>query len=165
MLKTLTLAAATVTSGLAAGLFYTYSYSIMVGLGRSDDRTFVTAMQWFNATITNVWFAIAFVGAPLLIVASGALHLRGGGGALPWIVAALVLYLAVVGITAGVHIPLNTALAAAGDPASLSAADLAGVRERFESTWVRWNVVRSVGSIAAFACCTWALVISSRALP
>lgn len=163
MLKTLTLTAATVTSGLAAGLFYTYSYSIMVGLGRSDDRTFVTAMQWFNATIGNVWFAIAFVGAPLLILASGVLHRRDGGGALPWIVAALVLYVAVVVITAVVNVPLNNELAAAGDPAAI--ADLAAVRERFEASWARWNVVRSAGSIAAFGCCTWALVVSSRALP
>lgn len=29
--------------------------------------------------------------------------------------------------------------------------DLAAVRERFEAPWVRWNLVRTVASVAAFA--------------
>src|ERR671916_3351001 len=40
-----TLVAATVAMGLLAGLFYSYACSVMPGLSRTDDRTFVSGMQ------------------------------------------------------------------------------------------------------------------------
>ena len=33
------------------------------------------------------------------------------------------------------------------------------VRERFEATGVRWNLVRAVVSTAAFGCLAWALAL------
>ena len=62
---TATLVAATITNGLMAGLFAAYSYAVMPGLGRTDDRTFVEAMQQTNAAILNGWFGICFGGALL----------------------------------------------------------------------------------------------------
>ena len=44
LLRTGALIAATVAMALLAGLFYTFAMSVMVGLRRTDDRTFVTAM-------------------------------------------------------------------------------------------------------------------------
>ena len=156
--RTISLFAATLTMGLAAGLFYVYSYSIMPGLARTDDRTFVSAMNRLNEAITNGWFAISFGGAVLFTALATALHFGSGQrSVLPWLVAALVLYLAVLVITFAVNIPLNDELLR-GD----HAADLAAVRERFEGTWVRWNVVRSIGSVGAFGCLLWALVQHGR---
>jgi uncharacterized membrane protein len=84
-----------------------------------------------------------------------------GHDALPWIVAALVLYLAAFVITIAVNVPLNDAIKAAGDPDRIS--DLAGVRERFdEARWAAWNLVRVVTSLGAFACLAWALVVFGR---
>lgn len=37
--------------------------------------------------------------------------------------------------------------------------DQPAVRERFEVTWVRWNLVRAVVSTAAFGCPAWALAL------
>ena len=56
--------------------------------------------------------------------------------------------------------PLNDQLQAAGPVDRI--ADLAGVRARFEPTWVRWNIVRAVLNSAAFGCLTWALVVHGR---
>src|SRR5215207_6169492 len=81
---------------------------------------------------------------------------------LPWIVAALVLYAASLLITISFNVPLNNELNAAGDPDHI--ADLAAVRERFEASWVRWNIARAVASTAAFGCLIWALVLHGRAL-
>ncbi|WP_433248026.1 DUF1772 domain-containing protein [Streptosporangium sp. CA-135522] len=162
MLKSATLVAATLTTGLIAGLFYAYACSVMLGLGKTDDRTFIRAMQWINVKILNGWFLIAFMGAPVLIVAAGVLHLDGNGrSALPWIVAALVLYGVTLGATFAVNVPLNDRLAAAGDPDGI--ADLAAVREAFEATWNRWNIVRAVSSTGAFGCLVWALVLHGGA--
>ena len=161
MFRTGSLVAAAITTGLAAGLFYAYSYSVMPGLGRTDDRTFVMGMQRINEAILNGWFALCFAGALVFTALAAALHIpRDGRSVLPWIVAALVLYLAVLVITFTVNVPLNDQLNAAGDPDR--AADLAAVRERFEATWVRWNHVRTVGNLAALGCLLWALVLHGR---
>lgn len=151
------LLAAALTTGLSAGLFYAYFFSVMPGLGATDDRTFVGAMQSINIKILNGWFVVAFLGPLVFTVLAGALHVDSRWrSVLPWIVAALVLYLLTLLITFGANVPLNNALAAAGEPDGI--ADLAAVRQRFEDGWVRWNVARTVTSIAAFGCLAWALV-------
>ncbi len=108
LLRTGALIAATVAMALLAGLFYTFAMSVMVGLRRTDDRTFVTAMQWINATITNGCFAISFFGSVVLSAFAAVLHLGGDGRpVVPWIVAALVSYVATFVITMAVNVPLN----------------------------------------------------------
>jgi uncharacterized membrane protein len=160
VLKAASLLGATVTMGLVAGVFALYAHTIMPGLKSTDDRTFVTAFQSIDRAIINPWFmAGGFVGALILTVLA-ALANRGED-ALPWIVAALILYLVAVVITIAVNVPLNDAIKAAGDPDRIR--DLAGVRERFHETrWAAWNLVRVVTSTAAFACLAWALVEYGR---
>lgn len=81
VLRGATLLTATVAMGLSAGLFYTFSVGVMPGLGRTDARTFVIAMQQINVAILNPWFLLAFLGAPALTIVAGALHLRADGRA------------------------------------------------------------------------------------
>ena len=159
MARSATLVAAAVAMGLMAGLFAAFSYAVMPGLGRTDDRTFVGAMQSINSAILNGWFALAFGGALVLSGIAAVLHLgRGHRAPLPWILAGLALYVLVLVITMGVNVPLNDKLAAAGAVDRI--ADLAEVRARFEATWVRWNVVRALASTAALGCLAWALRLS-----
>ncbi|GAA1041901.1 DUF1772 domain-containing protein [Virgisporangium ochraceum] len=151
-----TLVAAAITLGLSAGLFYTYSASVMLGLGRSDDRTFVQAMQNINVAIINPWFMAHFMGALVLTALAAALHLpKDGRAVLPWILLALALYLVAIVVTGTQNVPMNNALAAAGTdtPAALAAA-----REAFEGPWVRWNIVRTVASTGSLGAIVWALV-------
>jgi uncharacterized membrane protein len=162
-LETATLIAATLTMGLMAGIFSVFAHAIMPGLGRTDDRTFVGAFQSIDKAIINPWFMPAFMGALVLTGLAALLRLFGDRGAvLPWLVAAFVLYLAVVVITMGVNVPLNDALQQAGSPDEI--ADLAAAREQFdEPRWARWNVIRALASTAAFGCLMWALVLYGRA--
>jgi uncharacterized membrane protein len=162
LLRGVALIAATMTVGLMAGVFCLYANTIMPGLGRTDDRTFVGAFQSIDRAIINPLFLGTFVGALVLTGLAVALHLGGDGRpVLPWVVAAFVLYLAIFVITLRVNVPLNDGLKAAGDPDRI--ADLAAVRERFdEARWVRWNLTRAVASTAAFGCLAWALVLYGR---
>jgi uncharacterized membrane protein len=89
------LVAAAITLGLSAGLFYTYSASVMLGLGRSDDRTFVQAMQNINVAIINPWFMAHFLGALFFTGVAAAVHLpKESRPVLPWILVALVAWAA-----------------------------------------------------------------------
>lgn len=87
------LCTATVASGLVAGLFYAFSVSVMRGLGRTGDSTFVEAMQNVNVAILNGWFALAFVGAPLSTSLAAVLHLDDGTTQQTWILLAWALLL------------------------------------------------------------------------
>ena len=152
--RTVLLLSATLTMGFAAGAFALYAHAIMPGLRNTDDHAFVAAFQSMDRAIINPWFmAGGFVGALLFTLAAAVSHL--GRAALPWILAALALYLIAVVITIAVHVPLNDAIKAAGNADRIH--DLTGVRERFhEGRWVAWNLVRVATATAAFACLVWA---------
>jgi uncharacterized membrane protein len=157
------LVAATITMGLITGAFALYAHTIMPGLGKTDDRTFVGAFQSMDRAIINPWFMVfGFVGALVFTGLAGALHLSADvRSVLPWIAVAFALYLVVFVITIAVNVPLNDALKAAGAPDRIT--DLAAVREQFnEAKWVAWNLVRTAASTAAFGCLTWALVQYGR---
>lgn len=156
------LLAATITTGLLAGLFYAFSVAIMPGLRRADDHTFVTAMRRINVAILNGWFVLGFVGAPVLTaLAAGAYLFADPAPALGWIVAAFALELLTLGVTVAVNIPLNNALERAG--ASEQAAGLAAARAHFEVPWARWNLLRAVASSGALGCLAWALMAHGAA--
>lgn len=164
-LRAASLLAATLSMGYVASVFSCYASVIMPGLRRTDDRTFVTGFQRLDAAITRPLFLVfGFLGALLFTGLAGLLQLGADPRpALPWIVAAFVLYLVAFVITIAVHVPLNNGIRDAGDPARI--ADLAAVRAAFrEATWVGWNRVRSVVAMIAFGCLTWALVEFGRAL-
>src|SRR3954453_22642201 len=98
MLKTLVLLGATLTMGLAAGVFALYAHTVMPALKTLDDRTFVASFQALDRAIINPWFMLGgFAGA--LVLTAGAALTQRGEAALPWILIALGLYLIAVVIT------------------------------------------------------------------
>ena len=163
ILRDAVLIAATLTTGLMAGVFGINSNAIMPGLRRTDDRTFVAAFQSVDRAIINPAFMATFLGALVLTALAAALHLGDGRPLLPWIMAALILYLVVFVVTIRVNVPRNNEIKAAGDVDRI--ADLHGVRERFhEARWIRWNHLRAFASILAFALLAWTLIESGQAL-
>ena len=164
VLREVVLIAATMTMGLMAGVFGIYGNAIMPGLRRTDDRTFVAAFQSIDRAIINPVFMVTFVGALAFTALAALLHVTGDQRPmLPWIGAALVLYLFVFVITIGVNVPRNNEIKAAGDVDRMT--DLRGVRERFdEARWVRWNHLRTFASTVAFGLLAWALVESGKTL-
>lgn len=160
-LRTSVLVLATLTTGLAAGVFVHWWDTIMPGLSNVDDRAFVASYQALYDAINNPLFIGAeFTGALLLTGLAAVLCRRQEQRqVLVWVVVALVCYLAVWVITFGV--PLNGELKTPGELDS--DADFAAVRAQFdEAKWAAWNSVRALASTIAFGCLTWALVTHSR---
>ncbi|MFJ9363301.1 DUF1772 domain-containing protein [Nocardia sp. NPDC101769] len=157
--RTAALVAATLTTGLIAGVFYAYATSVMTALGQSDDRTFVDVMQKINVVIINPWFMLGFMGTVGFTVLAAALHLgKDNRTALIWIGVALALNVIAFCVTSGLNVPLNNQLANAGDVGQIQ--DLAAVRSQFESSWVAWNIVRAVLHTLAFLALTGALFVA-----
>ncbi|WP_341718480.1 anthrone oxygenase family protein [Micromonospora sp. FIMYZ51] len=149
------LTGATLTTGLVAGLFFAYACSVMPGLAATDDRTLVGTMQSINRKIINGWFLSVFLGGPLL-VAVAVIGYAGAGAVFWWLLAGLLCHLVTLGVTGRCNVPLNNQLDAAGPVDQIT--DLAAVRRGFEDTWVRWNLVRTLSSVAAFGCLIGALL-------
>jgi uncharacterized membrane protein len=146
------LAASTVVVGLMEGFFYAYACSVMVGLDRVDDRTFIVTMQWINATVRNAAFAPAFFGSLVLTTAAAVVAVVFARSNRGWIVAAAGLYAAAFLVTLTLNVPLNSQLAAAGPADQIN--DLAAVRAAYGGPWVRWNLLRTgltLGSLTALS--------------
>ncbi|WP_203817985.1 anthrone oxygenase family protein [Paractinoplanes ferrugineus] len=139
------LLAATITTGMMAGLFYAYSISVMPALRGADAAVLVEVMQRINRAITNGWFFLCFAGALVFSAAATVLYAIDGPAEvlLPTAIG-LVLYAGQLVLTAGLHIPLNNALEAAGS------ADPAAARRAFEPRWVRWNHARTLLCTGSF---------------
>jgi uncharacterized membrane protein len=149
------LIAATISTGLVAGLLYGFACAVMPGLRQVDDATFVSVFRAINRRIINGWFLIAFVGSPVLIIATGVAQFLVGGEQ-PWAPLAAAAALTVISsaITGRVNVPLNNTLDAAGSD------DPARVRSAFAIRWRRANIARSAASTASFGALIWAIAIS-----
>jgi uncharacterized membrane protein len=148
--RALTLAGATFTTGLVAGVFYAYAVSVNLGLAEQPDAGYVAAMQAINERIQNPLFFASFFGAVLFLLAALAAHFPRPRSGRFWLVTlACALY---IGggflLTVFVNVPLNEQLARVA--ANASPGELAGARAAYEGPWDFWNGVRAVLSSLAF---------------
>ncbi|MGH2713423.1 MAG: DUF1772 domain-containing protein [Thermoleophilaceae bacterium] len=152
------LGAAVIAMGLFAGLFYTFTATVMPGLTAADDRTLVDAMQQM---IDKPVFPLTFLGAGALATVALVQARRFGSAKIAgWLVAGLAFYAVTAVITFAIHVPLNEELKEAGDPARIE--NLAAVRDDFVTPWVAWDIIRTLASTAAFGSLVWALVLRGR---
>lgn len=137
-------------SGLMAGLFFAYSNSVMPALARMPATQGIAAFNHVNVVIYNPLFLTIFTGTAVLALLLIAGALLGWTARPGWVLAGNALYLiGNVAVTAGINLPMNEALAAAGADGANSAALWATHLDR----WVVWNHVRALacaGALAAF---------------
>ncbi len=144
-----TLLAATILSGLFAGFFGTYTFSVTRGLAEVDDATYVESFQAINNTIRNPWFALVFFGsAPATLLALMVVR-KTHRRCTALLAAGLGLLVLTMAITFAGSIPLNDSLGLV-DASSQQAAGEA--RGDFEDEWNTLNSARTVTSVLGFAC-------------
>ena len=142
---------------LATGFILLFAIVVMPGIGTLSDRDFLRAFQVIDRVIQNSQplFILVWAGsvAALLIAALlGFRQLEGISRIL--IIVAAVLYIVGVQLPTGtVNIPLNNRVQAL-DLNALDEAAQATERQRFETRWNRWNIIRT-----AFASSTSILLL------
>jgi uncharacterized membrane protein len=146
--RTISLFAALLTTGLMAGLYLAFSIAVLPGIARSDDSTFVAAMRGMNAAILNPVFGLVF-GGPLVFGLAAVITRLPDEEGIGWTASALVLYVVTLVITGVVNVPLNNRLDSTEPPEA--------ARALFERRWIRWNVVRTVVCVGSFVALALAL--------
>lgn len=148
---------ATVTA-LIAGLFYAYSCSVVLGLGKLSDSEYLKSMQSINREILNPVFFLSFMGTAFLLPISTFLY-RGQNLVFILLLMATLAYLiGVFGVTMFGNVPLNDQLDKF-DIVNSSAEAIKEMRNNFERKWNFLNNIRTVFSVITIVltvcACIW----------
>jgi len=141
----------TLFTGIMAGLFFAWSFSVMNGLAKVGDKEFIIAMQSMNKSIQNPIFFIFFFGTAVLLPISTYLGYNKTSNGTFWLllIATLLYWIGVMGVTVLRNIPLNMMLDVFTTE-SKSVEEMGLLRQQFELRWSNWNLVRVFSSMAAF---------------
>ncbi len=132
---------------LMAGLFFSYSCSVVIGLGKLNDREYISSMQSINKAIQNPVFFLVFFGALVLLPVTAYMHYgKPVATGFRLLMAATVIYIiGVFAVTALGNIPLNNSLEKF-DLLQASKEMIAAQRAAFENRWNNLNLVRTLSS-------------------
>ncbi len=147
---------ATLLTGISAGFFSTYQYSVTRALEQVDDAVYVATFQAINASVRSAEFAIVFFGSLVALVVA-VIAYRSSRTARVLLVAATVSYIILFAITFSIHVPLNEALAI------VDVNTQAGIgRLEFESRWNEMHLIRTLAGVMAFVFTTLALTFHNK---
>ena len=138
-------------SGLIAGLLYSYSCSVNIGLNVLPDQQYLKAMQSINRAIQNPYFFICFMGLLLLFpIALWSFYQQHSTVSLYlMLIAASLYFIGVFGITVFGNVPLNDKL----DQFVISSAskdEISAMRQAFEISWNKFHFIRTISAILSF---------------
>ncbi|QBA23551.1 DUF1772 domain-containing protein [Chryseobacterium indologenes] len=157
-MTTLVLIITAVLTALIGGLFYAYSCSVVLGLGKLSDTEYLRAMQNINKEILNPVFFMSFMGTLVFLPLSTFL-LRGQQPVFIFLLLATLAYLiGVFGVTVVGNVPMNDTLAKFDISGSTTEA-IRQMRENFENRWNFLNNIRTVFSVISIlfvvCACVW----------
>lgn len=148
---------------LITGLWYAYSCSVNLGLGKLPDREYLMGMQSINREILNPVFFATFMGTLLLLPVCT--WLNYGNPRFVFLLAASAIYIiGVFGVTIGGNVPLNNALEAFNIHSS-SAQEILGLRLKFEQPWNKLHQIRTFASLICLILVLVACINNPPAVP
>lgn len=130
-----------VLAAVVGGFYFAFSAVVMPALRRRPAAEAGPAMVAINVQAVRAPFMIVFFGAAIAAIAVLVVSVPDVQSGIPplRVIGALLSLLGWVS-TVAVNVPLNTRLAAAGDPAA--------AWTRFDRPWTRANHIRTVLSVA-----------------
>lgn len=132
---------AAISTGLMAGIYFTFSVFVMASLKALPDGTAVASMNSINRVILKSGFMPLFFGSSLL--AFLLLFVDAGDSSI-WLISAGVVYLlGMLVCTMAFNIPMNNHLKA------VTSQNESRVWQHYVIYWTRWNHVRTISSLLA----------------
>lgn len=139
------------STGLMAGVFFTWSNAVKPGLGLLEDIIYLTAFQSMNRVILNPSFYLLFALPILSLWASTFLMYSSLSKPIFMLilVASVIYSVGAFGVTVAGNIPLNEQLDAV-NLSKISAQEAQQLRQLIEVKWNVFNWIRTVSSTVAF---------------
>jgi uncharacterized membrane protein len=160
----ITLLATAFTTALIAGLFYSWSCSVIPGLGKLTDANYLLAMQSINREILNPVFFMSFMGTLFLLPLSTWLQYTPSAPVRFYLLlgATIVYGAGTFGVTIFGNVPLNNALDAFHIQ-PYSAETLSRQRALFEKPWNQLHGIRTFFNAIALILVLLACIIKQDA--
>ena len=137
-------------TGLMAGFFFSYTFSVNLGLQKLKDKEYLLAMQNINKEVLNPVFFSCFFGTLLFCIVSTLLSIDFSSPKFYVILLSALLYIFGVFVITGLqNVPLNNQLESFAIESANEEA-LQKMRTLFEAPWNYWNNVRTISSIISF---------------
>lgn len=139
------------STGLMAGIFFTWTNAVTPGIGQLGDLNYLQALQAMNRSILNPLFYMAFAAPVISLLGQTVLAFKNSSGIeLKFILAAAIIYIfGAFLVTLLGNIPLNEFLDQA-NLSSLSLRQIQEIRGKVEFSWNRFNLIRTISSFTAF---------------
>jgi len=150
-IHTIILLLASLSTGLMAGIFFTWTNAVKPGIGKLNDLGYLSAFQSMNRVILNPTFIGIFIAPVILIPLTTVLQ----HNILPvykfWMLIATTLFywIGTFGVTIRGNIPLNELLDKT-NLENISIEQAAILRQSVEIKWNWFNLIRTLTSIGAF---------------
>ncbi len=140
------LAITTTLSALMAGLFFSYTFSVVLGLGKLSDIAYLKAMQSINKEIQNPVFFICFFGTIIFLPLSTLLNYSERQMPFWFLLSATFIYfIGVFGVTIFGNVPLNNQL----EKFNLLNETVEAISKQRAGFETRWNFLNNIRTIAS----------------
>jgi uncharacterized membrane protein len=146
---------AALSSGLMAGVYFTFSAFIMKAFSKIETIQSVAAMNSINKTILFSLFMPIFFGSTiislLLVIIAVANWSNTDTGLI--LIAGATYFVGMFICTVAFNVPLNNSLAKQDE----NSTDIDSVWEYYLQTWTKWNHIRVICSLTTCILCIWIL--------
>ena len=146
-IQTITLFIATFTTGLMAGIFFTWTNAVTPGIGKLKDIEYLSALQSMNRVILNPAFYMVFLCPIVTVPLATVLNYNTEPSFIFWLllVTTIIYLLGVFFITILGNIPLNELLDK-NDLDKFSLEETRNLRNGIEKKWNNYNFIRTITS-------------------
>ena len=136
-------------TGLSAGLFYSWSVSVIPGTKKISDINYLSTMKSINKEILNPMFFIIFFG-PLLTLGISAVQ-QYTNNSVFWLIffSGVIFLVGTFGVTAFGNVPMNKQSDSLFIE-NLSVSELSDWRHYYESLWNKLHIIRTLFSVTSF---------------
>ena len=159
-IQILILASSILSTGLMAGIFFTWSNAVKPGIGKLSDLEYLKALQSMNRVILNIPFKIVFFVSIISVALVPLIYFDLYPNNIFWLfIFSLVSYwVGAFSVTVFGNIPLNEKLDN-NNLKSISSQKIKLLRESIESKWNNLNLIRTISSFITFLLLVLALIL------